>query len=939
VKLLLFHVSDIHLSTQRYPNNHILTRCPQILSAVSSMFLTKDEISTVVMLVAGDIAYAGRKDEYDLAMPFFRTIQDGLRKEFPSAEHRAFFLPGNHDCDFDRDGQARQRLIANPSADFLADGSIIEIATSIQEEFFGFCQRFSGGDVAPRGLAKLYAEHEVSVAGRKVVFRLMNSAWLSQMHESRSLMLPVQFLAPKFKAAPAPDLVVTAFHHPYNWFDPTNAQALRNLLEEQSDVIVTGHEHSADTYTKTGLSGEQNEYIEGGVLQENDSPNTSAFNVVLIDIYTAEQALHHFEWNGDLYETVSPVVSRASVRNRNRLRNEFLLNPKFEEVLNDADTAYSHPQKEHVTLEDVFLYPDCIEMEDKQSRPETRPGTRPSGSGKELAKSTTRVVPGKELINHILKKQKVIITAAERAGKTAIARTLFKDLRKVGKIPLLLSGRDFPSASSKRLAGKLDEVFNSQYDSKLRTRYWNLPNESRAVLVDDYHWLPQTKGARETFVTEVLKRFEVVVFLGGNELRLAELMGQEHESNHLWDFNQIEIMAFGHRLRAEFIGKWYRIGRESDDEQAVARMVAIENTITGILGKDLLPPYPVYLLLLLQQLESVNPHELSAASYGRLYGAVLTAYLAKFGAVGDLETKVAYLTELAYHLYEKKVDHLPDEAAEQWHVDYCKRQLVRLDYEKFLKDLGRSQVLLVRDGKVSFRYKAGFYYFIALHMSENLSKPSVRDEVKRLCGKLHREESANIIVFLCHLSKEPLILNEVLSNARRLFADVEETDILKDAAFATNLFSVPEKPVLQLVDPERNRLRALEHRDAKADGAELEDASYSYRVQAKPAEEEQTDIATVNINQAVKTIQVAGQIFRNYGGRLDGSRKLELAEACYGLTMRMQKWIYNGFEENEQALIDAAKKSICERHEKIDPTVATQNANAKFKFRRFREVF
>ena len=67
-------------------------------------------------------------------------------------------------------------------------------------------------------------------------------------------------------------------------------------------------------------------------------------------------------------------------------------------------------------------------------------------------------------------------------------------------------------------------------------------------------------------------------------------------TEHLWDFNQIEVMAFGHRQRAEFIKKWHRIGRDGDDDDdAVERMVALETTITGILGKDLLPPYPVYL--------------------------------------------------------------------------------------------------------------------------------------------------------------------------------------------------------------------------------------------------------------------------------------------------------------------------------------------------------
>ena len=122
----------------------------------------------------------------------------------------------------------------------------------------------------------------------------------------------------------------------------------------------------------------------------------------------------------------------------------------------------------------------------------------------------------------------------------------------------------------------------------------------------------------------------------------------------------------------------------------------------------------------------MNPHEISAAvRTAVLYGAVLTAYLAKSGAVGDVETKVAYLTELAHHLYETKVDHLPDEAAVAWHNDYCRRRLVRCWITPSSSPTWAPQVLLVRDGEVSFRYNAGFYYFVALHMFENLaSQPS-----------------------------------------------------------------------------------------------------------------------------------------------------------------------------------------------------------------------
>jgi hypothetical protein len=142
---------------------------------------------------------------------------------------------------------------------------------------------------------------------------------------------------------------------------------------------------------------------------------------------------------------------------------------------------------------------------------------------------------------------------------------------------------------------------------------------------------------------------EIVVLLAGHELRLQELMGHDRESRQLWNFHHCEIMGFGFRLRSEFIKKWYQIGREGEleDNSLIQRAVEIERIISGILGKDLLPPYPIYLLLLLQQLESNTALDTSAASYGRLYGAVMTAYLSKSSMGGDLETKINYLSELA----------------------------------------------------------------------------------------------------------------------------------------------------------------------------------------------------------------------------------------------------------------------------------------------------
>lgn len=144
MKLIFLQASDIHLSTSRWPENPVLARVPSITAAIRSLFLDPDGIGACLLLVTGDVSYAGLKEEYDLAIPFFRKLQSELKDLYPNGQHVTLFIPGNHDCDFEQDDQARQKLIQDLDPGSLDDGSIVTRATAIQDNFFAFCQEFRG---------------------------------------------------------------------------------------------------------------------------------------------------------------------------------------------------------------------------------------------------------------------------------------------------------------------------------------------------------------------------------------------------------------------------------------------------------------------------------------------------------------------------------------------------------------------------------------------------------------------------------------------------------------------------------------------------------------------------------------------------------------------------------------------------------------------------
>lgn len=895
MKVALIQVSDIHISTEKYTDNAILKRVPQILSAINSLFLSDPEPRGVFLLFTGDIAFAGLEDEYKLAAPFIKSIEDGLKNQFKTSEHHSFYIPGNHDCNFRLDDQARQKLIADPDPTSLNDGSIIAVATSIQDAFFEFCKEMHGNPERAKGFERLYAQHIFEIDGKTIAVNTFNSAWSSRLHESRDLVMPVAYLQDHLSDCPGASLVISLIHHPYNWFEPTNSRVLRGMLERTSDIILTGHEHVSDTYVKTGKIGEQNEYIEGGVLQEHNDPHSSAFNIVVVDLTLNTQQSYSLCWEKDIYEVANEPVVQPFIRNRQRLRNDFQLSDEFETFLNDPEAVYSHPHKDRVTLEDVFVYPDCRELDEDHR------------------KSKSRLIHGRELINHVLKHKKLLITGPERAGKTALAKALFKDLLKNGKVPLFISGKDLNTTFIKKAQQHLDRCFETQYDSPAKSRYWQLDKGARVVVIDDFHKVPPGKNVRDQALDALNQRFDTIIVLAAKVIELQDLMGHDRQSRILWTYNHSEIQGLGHRLRSDFIKKWHLIGREShsDDDAVTQKTIQLEKVISHILGHDLLPPYPVYLLLLLQQLESQNPHDITAASYARLYGSVLTAYLAKSGGADELETKINYLAELAFHLFQERKDRISEDDAVAWHNDYVSRHLDAIEYGEIKDELVQAQMLQVQHGEVRFKYKASYFYFVAMYLSDHISEPSVRDHVTKLCRKVHREEAANIVIFLCHRSKDPIILNEVLATANSLFVGSPEAKLFSDIKFADNLVGTVQRLAIEDKNPESNRLKSLEEqdiRDEEDDGGD--DEPYIHKVD----DDSEQDIESegLDVNAALKSIQIIGQILRSFGGRLSGEDKLRLTRACFSLGLRLLGKYYKIFRENDGVVAEMCKSLIDE---------------------------
>ena len=321
MKLLLLHLSDIHIVAQRN-DNPILNRTKEIASAVCSI---SPRCNACISIVSGDIAFSGKTDEYSLAKEFFDQLEKDISHRIKDCSYYLFLVPGNHDCDFSISDSIRDMVVTHYSTRTF-DEKMLGTCLQVQKNFDEFAKNEKVGETQNGDVKSILKVKSIEIGNKVIEIRLLNSALLSTKNEKQgALFFPTDLINLSTNQSIAPDIIISVLHHPYNWFESINARSLRENLESTSDIILTGHEHEGDYYKKSRINSEEVEYIEGSVLQDNQNQNQSQFNALVFDLDTQTQRLHQFSWSKlDRYDVVSssPI---PLLRNSYRLKNQFTL--------------------------------------------------------------------------------------------------------------------------------------------------------------------------------------------------------------------------------------------------------------------------------------------------------------------------------------------------------------------------------------------------------------------------------------------------------------------------------------------------------------------------------------------------------------------------------------------------------------------------------------
>ncbi|MEQ8415756.1 MAG: metallophosphoesterase [Imperialibacter sp.] len=889
MKLGIIHFSDIHF---RSHGNSISNKEEKLFDSIKNRMTG---VEHCILIISGDIAFSGQKEEYEIATKFVDNFA-ALLKDYCKVDLNIVLTPGNHDCLFKPETESLRSLALE---DFSKkgfesiDNKILQVCLEPQQNFFEFAEKYTGFGFKP-DINLLFQCFNFELSGKKIRVNAYNTSWFSKLHESPGVMMfPIDHFRDSWEYSNV-DFIVSVLHHPLNWLLPEHAREFRNHIEKTSDLVLSGHEHSASRSIYSNLSDNYTYYVEAPTLQESGKNNVSGFNLINIDFSAVKLLLETFNWDSGKYKPEADLVKKTLKRGYNLKSKRFNLREKHKNYLENIGTSFQHHNKEHVELDDLFVYPSLREI-----NPDKKNG---------------RVINSLDIV-HLGLPLKRIIIGEDGSGRTILLKRLFQKFFDNGFLPILIPVGKLKHITLEKLKNTIESNFIDQYQESLE-ELWEFDMSRAIILIDDFHLFPSVSKYKKTFLHN-LKLICPNILLSGNKLTQFEEFTSSEVENMYDGFDQYQILEYGPKLRLDLVNNWNTLEeRYLEGNNLLRRNDYCMGIVNDIIGKNLIPAYPIYILTILQSIDTFSGQNPEFSLHGYYYQLIINQAIGK--AVSNRKEIGAYhncISNYCYFLFKEEIrlNPLTEGDFRTFYSDFAKRyEITTISYDRMLDTLQKAKLIRVNDGQVIVAYKYVYYYFVAKYLSDHISEEIIVMQIKKMCQRVYREEYANIVIFLIHLEKSQMILSELLSNSRNLFKEYGVMRLDGDVGFINKLVdSIPEQKLIHLnvVEARQQEINEAESYEAVEREFENDELVNEYSLEEDVSE---LDILS-RLNRGIKTIEILGQITKKHWAEIEGDKKFELAEETYLLGLRILKFYFDLLESNISALVDHVRKSLLKK--------------------------
>jgi hypothetical protein len=284
--LRILHLSDIHFGQERSGDHTFLDDVrEQLINDVAGLLGSSNRLDLI--LVNGDIAFSGKKQEYDRAVSWFDQLINVGRCDV----NAILTIPGNHDIDVDLISLSAKQMhvqLRNSSPEtakhFLNDltyerdevNSIFPKLRTYLDFARGYNSEFEKRDI-PRWIRcrAIKPGYYLRIIG-------MCTVQVCDLNDRLGALIlgEKQYIFPEDRSV----VTIVMMHHPLPWLlDKVDA---RSYIVNRSSVLLTGHEHLPDLNRVIPLSGDERIEISAGSTTDTkpEAPFEFAYNLLELDI-------------------------------------------------------------------------------------------------------------------------------------------------------------------------------------------------------------------------------------------------------------------------------------------------------------------------------------------------------------------------------------------------------------------------------------------------------------------------------------------------------------------------------------------------------------------------------------------------------------------------------------------------------------------------------
>lgn len=890
--VVVVHLTDLHI------NNADSIGAKRLSSIAGCIGSLVDSPTEIFLVLSGDIAFSGERAQYEVAENALRRVSEELNSWAVNKVH-VVVGPGNHDLKFAAVNESlRATLVAADEIDGDSPEDIVAPLAPLQAEFFAFADRVEGGVACRKNF--LLRELDVKIGDFLLKVVSLNTSWSSRLHEvPGSLRMPRSMLVDVAKGA---DFSIVVGHHPLNWFTPRDAVGLSEWIDRNGDVVFWGHEHRIDDFNQVRARVGSNVLHQLGLPMEDP---TEPCGFKMFQMHLVEKTVTQYDVRFDLGMAckIELVASTPLHQNLARQHGAVRFSKEYQAFLDDPGAGFSHPRVNRpLDLADIFVSPEFREFRSDKATAERVDGN-----------TTHRDVCAKILASE----GTILVFGSEQSGKTTFAKVVSREARAKQFFPIYLDALTLQSLNKGVVRGWFSAAVENQYAADASEEIQYAAPEKVIAILDNAHAIARGGEGVDSILDFVRAKAERVLILTADNPTVSLIaVGQAKEDVSYWRSScAFELLPLGHRRRGELIRRWVSLGRDRLDDaiEIEAEVRQVKTLLDKVLGKNSLPKYPLFVLVMLQQLEGMreNRTAVTNGSHGYLFEALITQSLDRHVRSHEIGTVSDFLASLAFMFWSRDEVWLSEESIRGLVAEFLER-LVQIDGTRLMRELITARIVAVEGGMFKFRYPYLYYYYLAKWICVNRTSSKGVVLLDSLIAFVHTEQSANVLMFVAHHGHESLVVERLLPMLDGLL-ESEDQAKLEDYSGLSLRFRTSEQRAVLLQGPASNVSDEHNSRlDSYGEGEDNDDSA---------AED------SLKINAMFKAIATLGQVLKSRASSLPPESKLAIARSIMSASRRMMNLLYGLTQRHAEDIVRAASDAF-EKAFRLDREAAVKAANA-----------